>query len=95
MDPARKRQIRLVAALSAQTVGPLSPGRSGPEIGLSARELEVLTLMAKGHNNSEIAKELFIGISTVKSHIGSLFAKLRVRDRAQAIAYAHRIGLGG
>ncbi|MET8875812.1 response regulator transcription factor [Nocardia sp. NPDC004604] len=86
---------RLVAALAAQTVGPPSPRRSGPEIGLSARELEVLTLMAKGHNNSEIAKELFIGISTVKTHIGSLFAKLQVRDRAQAIAYAHRIGLGG
>jgi len=44
-------------------------------------------------NVLEIARELFIGVSTVKSHINSLFAKLDVRDRGQAIAYAHRTGL--
>lgn len=76
---------RLVAALSPQPPA---------DLGLSARELDVLTLMAKGHNNSEIARELFIGVSTVKSHVNSLFAKLHVRDRAQAIAHAHRLGLG-
>ncbi|QIS16741.1 response regulator transcription factor [Nocardia arthritidis] len=80
---------RLVAAL---TTAPQLP--TPTELGLSARELDVLRLMAKGCNNSEIAKELFIGVSTVKSHVNSLFAKLRVRDRAQAIAQAHRMGLG-
>lgn len=80
---------RLVASLSSPIAAPAGIA----ELGLSARELDVLTLMAKGHNNSEIAKELFIGISTVKSHINSLFAKLHVRDRPQAIAQAHRLGL--
>jgi DNA-binding NarL/FixJ family response regulator len=76
---------RLVSALSA----PAAPARAD----LTDRELDVLRLMAQGRNNSEIARELFIGISTVKSHINSLFAKLDVRDRGQAIAYAHRAGL--
>ncbi|WP_433660574.1 response regulator [Nocardia sp. CA-128927] len=80
---------RLVAALSPPDV--VAPAVA--ELGLSARELDVLTLMAKGRNNSEIAEELFIGVSTVKSHINSLFAKLHVRDRPQAIAHAHRLGL--
>ncbi|MCU1645203.1 MAG: DNA-binding response regulator [Nocardia sp.] len=64
-----------------------------PAVDLTDRELEVLRLMSQGRNNTEIAKELFIGVSTVKSHINSLFAKLGVRDRGQAIAYAHRAGL--
>ncbi|MFE9579431.1 response regulator [Nocardia sp. NPDC006044] len=83
---------RLVASLS--TPAESSTSAAVAELGLSARELDVLGLIAKGHNNSEIAKELFIGVSTVKSHINSLFAKLHVRDRPQAIAQAHRLGLG-
>lgn len=81
---------RLVASLSSAP----STDSSVAELGLSARELDVLRLIAKGQNNSEIAKQLFIGVSTVKSHINSLFAKLHVRDRPQAIAQAHRLGLG-
>ncbi|WP_216898083.1 response regulator transcription factor [Nocardia alni] len=76
---------RLVSALGA----PAQPARAD----LTDRELDVLRLMAQGRNNSEIARELFIGVSTVKSHINSLFSKLDVRDRGQAIAYAHRAGL--
>ncbi|MEC3953368.1 response regulator transcription factor [Nocardia sp. CDC153] len=64
-----------------------------PAVDLTDRERDVLRLMAQGHNNSEIAKTLFIGVSTVKTHINSLFGKLGVRDRGQAIAYAHRTGL--
>ncbi|MFB7716401.1 MULTISPECIES: response regulator [unclassified Nocardia] len=75
---------RLVAALETP---------SAPAADLTDRELDVLRLMAKGRNNTEIARELFIGVSTVKSHINSLFGKLGVRDRGQAIAYAHRAGL--
>ncbi|MEV6066491.1 response regulator transcription factor [Nocardia sp. NPDC052001] len=75
---------RLVAALEAP---------AAPAADLTDRELDVLRLMAKGRNNTEIARELFIGVSTVKSHINSLFGKLGVRDRGQAIAYAHRAGL--
>ncbi|MEV6769103.1 response regulator transcription factor [Nocardia sp. NPDC051030] len=77
---------RVVSALAAP---------AQPDIDLTDRELDVLRLMAQGRNNSEIAKELFIGVSTVKTHINSLFAKLGVRDRGQAIAYAHRTGLAG
>lgn len=52
---------------------------------LTRREAEVLALVAEGLSNGEIAATLFLGISTVKTHINSLFAKLAVRDRAQAI----------
>jgi len=52
---------------------------------LTRREAEVLALVAEGFSNGEIASALFLGVSTVKTHINSLFAKLAVRDRAQAI----------
>ncbi|OBA64473.1 DNA-binding response regulator [Mycobacterium sp. 1100029.7] len=60
---------------------------------LTPREKDVLTLIAKGHTNSEIADELFISGLTVKTHIGRIFTKLGLRDRAAAIvfAYEHRI----
>src|SRR5580704_5001054 len=57
--------------------------------GLTAREGEVLKLLAAGLSNAEIAKELFISEHTVKTHINHLFTKTGSRDRAQAIRYAH------
>ena len=53
----------------------------------------MLTLIAKGHTNAEIADELYISGLTVKTHIGRIFTKLGLRDRAAAIvfAYEHRI----
>ena len=63
--------------------------------GISQREFEVLRLISKGHSNKEIAEELFISISTVKSHTSSLFEKLDVRRRTQAIQRAKEIGIIG
>jgi DNA-binding NarL/FixJ family response regulator len=60
---------------------------------LTPREAEVLTLIARGKSNTEIAGELFVSAATVKTHINNLFAKLGVRDRAQAVRYALRHGL--
>jgi DNA-binding NarL/FixJ family response regulator len=60
---------------------------------LSDRELDVLRLLARGRSNQEIAKDLFISEATVKTHIGRIFAKLDVRDRAQAVVVAYESGL--
>ena len=60
---------------------------------LTTRELDVLTLIGKGFSNSEIADELCISGVTVKSHIGRIFGKLGLRDRAAAIVYAYDNGI--
>ncbi|MGW0158938.1 response regulator transcription factor [Mycobacterium sp. NPDC003323] len=60
---------------------------------LTGRELDVLTLIGRGRTNAEIADELVISGVTVKSHIGRIFDKLRLRDRAAAIVYAYDHGI--
>lgn len=55
----------------------------------------MLALIARGRSNAEIAGDLFISEATVKTHINNLFAKANLRDRAQAVTYAFRHGLGG
>ncbi|MFF7199387.1 response regulator [Streptomyces sp. NPDC008141] len=61
--------------------------------GLTAREGEVLTLIAEGLTNAEIARRLHISTATVKTHINNLFSKADLHDRAQAVRYAYREGL--
>lgn len=61
--------------------------------GLTDREAEVLTLIAAGLSNQEIAGRLYVSEATVKTHVNRIFAKTRSRDRTAAAAYAHRHGL--
>jgi len=79
-------------SVSARLVSGLSPAsRSIPNAvsELTPREQEVLQLIGDGLNNTEIADRLFVSTATVKTHINNLFAKLGLRDRAQAVRFAN------
>jgi two-component system NarL family response regulator len=65
---------------------------SSPQPRLTDREMEVLRLVAKGRNNRDIAKELFISENTVKNHIRNILEKLHLHSRMQAVVYAVREG---
>ena len=70
------------------------PGQADPRLeSLTPRETEVLRAVARGLSNSEIATEFFLSETTVKTHVGSVLAKLGVRDRVQAVIVAFESGL--
>jgi len=71
---------------------PSSPAEPFPE--LTAREREVLDLIAQSHNNARIAKLLYVSPKTVRNHISNIFTKLQIADRTQAILRAREAGLG-
>jgi len=84
-------QVRLAPEAAARLMHEVRAPES-PEA-LTERETEVLELIARGKTNKQIARELFIGEATVKSHVHSILSKLNVSSRTQAALYAGRIGL--
>ena len=66
---------------------------SPPDDPLTERELDVVRLVARGRTNQEVAAELFVSLSTVKTHLGSIQTKLRVRNRVEIAAWAWESGV--
>jgi DNA-binding NarL/FixJ family response regulator len=87
IDPAVQRHLVDALATGAPAAAGMLPD------GLTPREAEVLSLIAEGLANAEIAQRLVVSEATVKSHINHLFTKIGARDRAQAVTYAYRHNL--
>jgi DNA-binding NarL/FixJ family response regulator len=92
VSAAHRGESVLSPAVAGRLMGSL---RSPAKEPLSHRELEVLTLISRGHSNRETASRLFISEATVKTHLLHAYAKLGVRDRAAAVAAAFERGLLG
>ncbi|KAA9089484.1 response regulator [Microbacterium radiodurans] len=89
-----RRVISRFAGDAAPGPEPTPPARvAGSDVGLTERESDVLRLLATALSNAEIARELFIGEATVKTHVSNILIKLAVRDRVAAVVFAHRHGL--
>ena len=91
IDPVITRRLISRFALAARPTGP----GEVPEVlaALTARELDVLRLLARGLSNQEIARELVVEENTVKTHVSRILTKLSLRDRVQAVVLAYETGL--
>ncbi|RZJ64223.1 MAG: response regulator transcription factor [Flavobacterium sp.] len=81
-----EKEVRISSEFSADE-------KIAEQFGLSKRELDVLTLLAKGHSNAEIAAALFVSTNTIKTHISNIFGKLDVSRRTQAVEKAKQVGI--
>ncbi|MEV0615813.1 response regulator transcription factor [Nonomuraea sp. NPDC050404] len=87
LDPA------VTSRVIATFAGRAEP-KPSPALGeLTPRELEVLRLLARGLTNAEIARDLYVGEATVKTHVARVLMKLSLRDRAQAVVFAYETGV--
>ncbi|MEU8693828.1 response regulator transcription factor [Streptomyces sp. NPDC048665] len=91
LSPSVQRRLLERLSQPEHPPGP-EPADVAPD-GLTARETEVLVLIADGLSNQEIARRLHVSTATVKTHINNLFAKTGLKDRAQAVRYAYGKGL--
>ena len=91
LTPASTR--RLIEQSFRPARPPRSPREEAAVASLTSREHDVLRLLARGLANAEIAGQLFVESSTVKSHVASVLAKLGLRDRVQAVVFAYESGL--
>jgi DNA-binding NarL/FixJ family response regulator len=93
LAPSITRRLVERFAASPQTLQPTQPAVHRDLAVLTPRELEVLTLMGHGLSNAELALHLTLSEATVKTHVARIFAKLTLRDRAQAVVLAYETGL--
>lgn len=87
---ARRARLALTPGPGKSATAPADPAA---ELGLTAREQEVLRRLAAGRTNRQMAEELFISPKTVSVHVSNILAKLGVSSRGEAAALAHRLGL--
>jgi DNA-binding NarL/FixJ family response regulator len=92
LDPTVQQRLLSVATRSATTRAAPTPPDDHSQEDLTPRESEVLRLIAAGRTNREIARALFVGEATVKTHVNRIFAKTGSRDRSQAVRYAYDHG---
>jgi DNA-binding CsgD family transcriptional regulator len=91
--PAPHAPDRLAVALQSDSPAAAEPTAAPPCPDLSARERQVLQLLARGLSNKQLARELSLSENTIKTHLANLYAKLQVSRRTEALAAARRIGL--
>jgi DNA-binding NarL/FixJ family response regulator len=93
LDPAVTATVLAEVARPGAAPGSPAPAGDPGFASLTPREREVLGLLGRGLTNAAIARELFVAEKTVKTHVSSILAKLRLTDRTQAALYAARLGL--
>jgi len=93
---AAKREATLHPRVAARVINQMSGGKASAEphfTSLTERELEVLSLIARGYSNQRIMEELVISLGTVKGHVSNILSKLHLADRTQAAVYAWQEGI--